>query len=272
MDTTPSGRGLGRRPDKKDQRDRRYSAVHRGAGRQIPEKVDLSPMLPPCFNQLKTSSCGPHSASALMCHLTATKIPYSRLQIYWGVRAIEGDIDEDSGVECRDLFRVLQVTGAAPEYFWPFDPANLFFEPPDEVYEEAGKTTIDTYSRLDGQVDYLRCLADGFPFVLGFTAFDTLDSDEVAKSGVLPMPLKGDEEMGGHAVLAVGYDTDFFKNPAFLASGLSPGQVSGVALKIRNSWGPEWGLKGHFWMPIEYAESDVNGGDAWTARIAKEVA
>lgn len=264
---TPNGRGLGRRPDKKDPRDRRYSAARRPSG-PIPASVDLSAMLPPCFNQLKTNSCGPTSASALMCHLTGIRKPFSRLQIYRDVRAIEGTLNEDCGVECRSLFRVLQVTGAAPESMWPFEPENrLFEEPGDEVYEAAGNHTIDTYSRLDSRLDYLQCLASGYPFILGFTVFESLDSEPVAKSGVLPMPMKGDQELGGHAVLVVGYDTEFYKNPAFLDSGLRKGQVSGLALKIRNSWGPTWGLNGHFWLPADLA-TDEFGADAWTARMA----
>jgi C1A family cysteine protease len=266
MFVTPHGRGLGRRPDKKDNRDKKYSAVHRETA-PLPAKADLERLFPSCFNQLKTSSCGGHAASALMCGLTGQKAAYSQLQIYWGVRAIENSINEDTGVECRDLFRVLQVTGAAPERLWPFDPANLFVEPTDDVYEAAGQTTIDSYSRLDGKLDYLKCLAAGYPFVLGFTVFESLDSEAVAKSGVIPMPLRGDTEMGGHAVLAIGYDTDFYSNPAFIASGLPRSKVSSVALKIRNSWGATWGIRGHGWLPIDLATGF--GADAWTARMSE---
>lgn len=423
-DVTPNGRRLGRKPDQADPRDRRYAAVHR-APRIIPPQVDLEPRLPPAFDQGQTSSCGPNSASAFMCALTGVMEPYSRLQIYYGVRALEGDLHEDGGVETRDLFRVLQLTGAAPEKMWPFDKKRMFIEPPDDVYGAAEKTTIDNYSRLDTADDYLACLADGFPFVLGFTVFETLDSDTVARTGVVPMPTPGEKNLGGHDVLClhskttiplldgtsptieelagrsepfwlyscdenqkvvpglghyarltghkkvigveldngeiiyctpdhkfmmrsgqyqeagslvsgsslmtlyrkysmaemashemvlhpqsekqqyphrvvqifdagmadvydltveflhnfavgagifvhncVGYDTDFHRNPAFLKSGVSPSRVCKTALKIRNSWGAEWGLKGHFFLPIDYADDDINGGDAWSGRLA----
>lgn len=263
---TPNGRRLGRKPDKGDPRDRHYAMVHR-APRIIPPQVDLEPRLPPCFDQGDTSSCGPNSASAFMCALTGVMEPYSRYQIYYGVRALEGDINEDGGVETRDLFRVLQLTGAAPERLWPFDKKRMFVEPPDDVYEAAEKTTIDTYARLDTSDDYLACLADGFPFILGFTVFPALDSETVAKHGVVPMPMQGEKDLGGHDVLVVGYDTDFHRNPAFLKSGVAKSKVCTTALKIRNSWG-QWGLNGHCWMPIDYADDDINGGDAWTGRMA----
>lgn len=269
---TPRGRGLGRRPDKIDPRDRLYSWTHR-SNVLIPAAVDLEAKFPPCFDQGDTSSCGPNSASAMMCGLCGTMKPFSRLQIYWGVRALEGDVRADEGVETRDLFRVLQLTGAAPEDAWPFDKKKLFTEPTDEVYSLAEANTIETYSRLNSANDYLQCLAQGFAFILGFTVFESLDSDEVAKSGVLPMPRRGEKDLGGHDVLVVGYDTDFLNNPAFLKSGVSTSKVTSVALKIRNSWGTGWGLNGHFWMPIDYADDDVNGGDAWTGRLeTKEVA
>ena len=40
--------------------------------------------------------------------------------------------------------------------------------------------------------------------------------------------------LGGHAVVAVGYDD--FK----------------ACLIVRNSWGPSWGDKGYFYLPYDY--------------------
>ena len=59
----------------------------------------------------------------------------------------------------------------------------------------------------------------GTPFVFGFTAYESLESSAVAKSGIVPMPGKDESVIGGHAVCAVGYDDS--KN-VFI---------------VRNSWG-----------------------------------
>ena len=38
------------------------------------------------------------------------------------------------------------------------------------------------------------CLADGFPFVFGFTVYESFESAEVARTGVLQMPKPEEKE------------------------------------------------------------------------------
>jgi C1A family cysteine protease len=92
------------------------------------------------------------------------------------------------------------------------------------------------------------CLASGYPFVFGFTVYESFESQQVAQSGVLSMPAAGETIVGGHAVLAVGYDDS--KN-AFI---------------IRNSWGDGWGLAGYFYMPYAYLLDNNLSDDFWTIR------
>ena len=47
------------------------------------------------------------------------------------------------------------------------------------------------------------CLAEGYPFVFGFTVYESSESPAVAKTGVTPMPKPKEKMLGGHAVLAV---------------------------------------------------------------------
>jgi len=55
--------------------------------------------------------------------------------------------------------------------------------------------------------------------------------------------------VGGHAVLAVGYDD---ASQTFL---------------VRNSWGADWGQNGYFTMPYAYLTTRGLSSDFWTIRI-----
>ncbi len=75
--------------------------------------------------------------------------------------------------------------------------------------------------------------------------YESFESPAVAQSGVLPMPGPAENTIGGHAVLAVGYDD------------------SKSAFIIRNSWGSGWGLAGYFYMPYTYITNADLADDFW---------
>jgi len=107
-----------------------------------------------------------------------------------------------------------------------------------------------TYSRLTQSLSQLKgCLASGYPFVFGFTVYDSFESQQVAQTGVVPMPAAGEGVLGGHAVLAVGYDDT---QQRFI---------------VRNSWGTGWGMQGYFTMPYAYLTEQNLSSDFWTVRL-----
>ncbi len=91
-------------------------------------------------------------------------------------------------------------------------------------------------------------LAEGFPFVFGFTVYQSFESQSVADHGIVPMPASGEQSIGGHCVVAVGYDAT---KRLFI---------------IRNSWGTGWALNGYCMMPFEYLLSPNLASDFWTIR------
>ena len=219
---------------------RRFLPARLGISSNRPPFVDLRHLLPPVFDQGQEGSCGPNSADGLMCFFNpdiASQGGFSRQQIYYCVREIENDVNDDGGVETKDLFEVLTKIGAAPENLWPYVPNTFRVAPPQNVLEAASKYKVSSYSQLASEEDFLDCLAEGFPFILGFECFESIDGEVLAKTGIMTRPNAQTEKVvGGHDVLVVGYTTNLLQSLPFIKSKLDLGLVNNTALLIRNSW------------------------------------
>jgi C1A family cysteine protease len=235
-------------PDRPDHRDYLYSAIAPKV--KLPSKVDLRSECSPIENQGHLGSC---TANALAGNLQflekvsgQTYKDVSRLFIYYNERAVEGTIGFDSGAMIRDGIKVLVKDGVCPESSWPYDISKFTRKPSAACYKEGLKHRIVSYHRLQTLGEMLNCLAEGFPFVFGFTVYESFESLKVAQTGLVPMPKKSERALGGHAVMAAGYDQ---KQKRFI---------------VRNSWGPGWGQAGYFTMPYAYVETSAD--DFWTIR------
>jgi len=82
------------------------------------------------------------------------------------------------------------------------------------------------------------------PSMFGFTVFSSIE--QTTDDGKIPYPCRGERILGGHAVMAVGFDDKMkIKNATC-------GVETTGALLIRNSWGARWGDKGYGWLPYDY--------------------
>lgn len=241
----------GWQPDRPDYRDMLYSAIA-SPPRTLPKKVDLSPICSKVENQGQLGSC---TANALVGNLEflyrkegRSVTDLSRLFVYYNERAMEGTLNEDAGAQIRDGVKSLVKQGVCSEKKWPYDVKKFTRKPLAACYKEAGDHQVTSYHRILTLKEMRQCLAEGFPFVFGFTVYEGFESDAVAKNGKLNLPKPGEKNLGGHAVCAVGYD-DTAKR--FL---------------VRNSWGADWGLKGYFTMPYDYISNTNLADDMWTLR------
>ncbi|SEC32784.1 C1 family peptidase [Terriglobus roseus] len=235
-------------PDLPDQRDFLYAAPA-PFQKKIPSSVDLSGKCPPVYDQGQLGSCTANAIAAAIEFDQKKRFVPSRLFIYYNERVMEGTVASDSGAQIRDGIKSVATQGAPPETDWPYEIGNFSLHPPAKAYSDAKKDMVSLYQRLIQDLNTMKgCLASGYPFVFGFTVYSSFESEKVAKTGIVPMPDSGEKSIGGHAVMAVGYDD------------------ATREFKVRNSWGPDWGLKGYFKIPYAYLTETNLASDFWTIR------
>jgi hypothetical protein len=221
-------------PDLPDQRDHFYAAPVELAG-VLPAKVDLRPQCPPVYDQGQLGSC----------FTGTTKIPL----LNGNVRTLK---------ELRD--------GAEGETFWVYSTtregrmvAGKARAVQTRKSQRLYKVVIDNGEIIECTSDHLTpilsqikgCLASGYPFVFGFTVYESFESAHVARPGHASLPKSGEAAIGGHAVAGVGYDD------------------AKQWFVVRNSWGGKWGMKGYFTLPYAYVTDDNLASDFWTIRVVQ---
>ena len=243
-------------PDLPDERDHFYAAPV-AAPAVLPASVDLRPQCPPVYDQGQLGSCTANAIAGaikfdrLKQQLAQVFVP-SRLFIYYNERATEHTIDSDSGAQIRDGIKSVAKLGDCPETEWPYTIARFKTKPSPECYADALRYRVVSYQRLTPVLSQLKgCLASGYPFVFGFTVYESFESPQVARSGHASLPGSGERAIGGHAVVGVGY------------------QDAKQWFIVRNSWGSGWGLKGYFTLPYAYLTDENLASDFWTIRVVQ---
>lgn len=237
-------------PDLPDQRDFHFAAPQMVQA-ALPPAVDLRPQCPPVYDQGQLGSCtgngvaGAIQFDALKEGLADTSTP-SRLFIYYNERVIEGTVKSDAGAQIRDGIKTVAKSGACDETLWPYDITKFATKPSAAAYKAALNQRAIAYSRVAQTLAHMKgCLASGYPIVFGFTVYSSFEGSDVASTGVVPMPAANEAVLGGHCVVAVGYDD------------------ASQRFTIRNSWGTGWGMSGYATMPYTYLLSPSLASDFW---------
>ncbi len=240
-------RGYGWRPQLPDARDHLYATK---SASQLPAYKDLRPEMPPIYDQGNLGSCTANAIGAAMEYerdrQDESDFPPSRLFIYYNERAVEGTTSSDSGAVIKDGIKVVNKIGVCPETLWPYDISIFTVHPPKRCYVAAKTDRALKYETLRTLGDLKDANASNLAVVFGFTVYESFQSQEVADTGVVPIPQPDESAVGGHAVVAVGYN--------------DPHQQ----VIVRNSWGPSWGDHGYFYMPYEYMTGTRSSTDAST--------
>lgn len=243
-------------PDLPDHRDQHYEAPKHHV-RRPPKHVDLRPQCPPVYVQGKLGSCTANAIAAaiefdqMKQGLSHVFTP-SRLFIYYNERVMERRVEVDSGAQIREGIKSVGRRGVCPEKMWPYDIVKFRHKPPKRCYQVALHHRAVAYQRVPQTLPQLKgCLAHGYPFLFGIAAYASIKSPHVKKTGHLDLPQRHEDVLGGHAMLAVGYDDH---REIFI---------------VRNSWGTRWGLRGYCTMPYPYVLNHHLSEDFWTIRVVQ---
>jgi C1A family cysteine protease len=240
----------GWKPDLPDQRDHSYLAPY-ATLQALPTSVDLREDCPAIEDQLNLGSCTSFAAGAAIRFARKKQglsdFVTSHLFLYYNSRRQKS---VDSGAYIRDVMKTASKQGDCPELEWPYEIERFAIKPPAQCYKDALLDRVLSYQRVARDLNQMKaCLASGWPFIGGISVYASFESQEVARTGIVPMPGETEDLLGGHAIAFCGYDT-----------------AKGV-LCFRNSWGDSWGDKGYGYIPFAYLMDKGLSADFWTIRI-----
>ena len=241
------------------------AGVANGLKKKIPASIDLRKWCSPVEDQGELGSCTAHAGIGLVEYYErkafGRHIEASRLFLYKTTRNLI-HLKGDTGAYLRSTMEAMALFGVPPEEYWPYEVASFEHEPTAFCYSFARNYQTLQYVRLDPPtaakdevlLQVKANLAAKIPAMFGFTVYDSIYD---AEDGKIPFPGPREKVLGGHAVMAVGYDDKMEIVNA------STGRATKGAVMIRNSWGRDWGNKGYGWLPYDYVLKGL-AEDWWT--------
>jgi C1A family cysteine protease len=103
------------------------------------------------------------------------------------------------------------------------------------------------YTKLSNFKNTLRqSLSDGYPIIFGFTIYESFESEDVKKTGIVKNPSKDEKILGGLCAVIVGYDGD---NHRWI---------------VKHPFGKEFGDNGYIYIPFDILAKNNNlTSDFW---------
>lgn len=227
----------------------------------LPAAVDLRAKMSPIRDQGPLLSCTAFAIAGLAEYRARLKGDTTTLSpgfLYALEVAASGGMDGDLRPPLGTGMSILHTTGIAPEtlhpYISPFDQQTPFkvrayigTQPSKAAvaaaaaYRTAGTTELGDYN------EFRQAIAAGKPVTFSVAIYPGFRTQTTWTTGVVPVPDTANERpVGGHAVLAVGYDD------------------AKQWLIFKNSYGADWGDHGYGYIPYAYIRRGLLNS-AWTA-------
>lgn len=211
-------------------------------GASAPTSQYIIPEYAPIFNQLSLQSCTANATIGAFEILMGIQNPatvraLSRLFVYWNTRLLNKDTGKDDGGYIHYAFQSLKDKGVCLETTCPYNVNNVFNQPEQIAYKEGDDNTINSFYQILSEneqrgLDIEAAIKANHPVVFGTQVGADLENYNGDPSKVFNFPTSS---VGGHAMCIVGVR----RNPD-------------LQFYVRNSWGSNWGLNGHFWMSSSY--------------------
>ena len=214
----------------------------------LPEEFELPKI--PVYNQGEQSSCTSNAGSnAFRYEYFQLKGKFnnpSRAFTYYQTRLLEGTQNEDAGAYCKDVFKSMNKFGVCDESLMPYNDKVFAQKPSQKAYEDALNNLVVKYTEVPKDLSTIKqVLTSGACVLFGMDIYASFEQGNWdSTTGIMPLPKPGEELLGGHALILVGYSN---VKQCFL---------------VQNSWGTSWGLQGRFWIPYSYILSN-HADDFW---------
>lgn len=201
---------------------------------ELPESFDLREKLMPVRDQGPQGTCAAQVASCMKEYQERMERGFNEYmspqfiynnRSYWNNEIQDGeDINEDYGMTCRDIMKILSKIGVCPERMYPYGLIQYAKEIGGEIKKEAVKNCIKGYAQIFTIDDTKHSLLENGPCMIAFPIYTTNED-------MWNPPFSDCPSLGGHAMTIVGYNKNGFI--------------------IRNTWGDKWGDNGHCIYPYD---------------------
>ena len=240
--------------DKEDPRDKLYAPFVKM--RELPSTTERKHFInfPYRWDQGSLGSCTGHGGCAGLVQAILRNgqqiFDPSKLFAYYNARTPENKT-EDSGASVRDVIKGLNKYGVCRELIWPHIESKFAETPPSKAYQEAELHQALEYYRIYPVTKeaIMNAIVQGYAVVYGQILYESFMSEEVARTGIVPVPRCWEEVIGGHCKCILDYEK------------------AGV-FEV-NSWSRKWGINGGCLVPWKVILNERMCFDFWVIKLVE---